>query len=361
MIRNAKKLLMVTVFVLILFSRGLSYGGGEMEIMDFCGKYGFALRVNIDKEEIILKRRALEVRFLLDSSVAVAGRDELWYLDSPVRVKNRVVYLPASFVRRLLNASPQTHKTREDEPGPEPVYHGSHNKITFVVLDAGHGGRDPGNTHFGIREKKVNLSVTRKVRAMLKRRIPGVRVYLTRDGDQYLSLEKRSSKAVRLSSVRRQGIFVSIHANSTLNRRTRGVETFFYSATAKSTRRNRLKCIQGLSRSITAHPVAQRIISKMYDLQISKESQVLASLVNQGVYSRVKGHTRNRGIKAHRPYFVITHNNLPSILVEVGFLSNRTEGRKLASSSYQGRVSAGIADGIVRFIGKYNRSNGFLD
>ncbi len=335
-----------------------------MEIKSFSRKYGFSLRVRLEKGELILKKGSFKVSLLPNATVALTNKEEVWFLETPVLLTNDGVILPSSLIGKLLKA---TKKSEGYQPKPVKKiietpsrFNSSKDKIKFIVLDAGHGGKDPGNVHHGIPEKKVNLIITQKVAAILKKKNPNIRIVFTRNDDRFISLEGRSNMAVNLTRLRHQGLFVSIHANAALNLKTRGIETFFYSSNGSHKSHERIRCFRTLTLPLSQNPKVHRIITKMYDLQISKESKYLAQYVNREVYTRVRNKTKNRGVKAHKPYFVITHNNLPSILVEVGFLSNSQEARMLMNGSHQYQVALGVATGIHRFITQFNDSKGFI-
>ncbi len=350
---------------IVTLSEGKSSKPSGMEVKSFSRKYGFSLRVRLEKEELILKKGAFKVSLLPNATVALTNRQEVWFLKTPVLLTNNGVILPSSLIERLLKA---TKKAEYSNPKPiEKIietsnrFNSSKDKIKFIVLDAGHGGKDPGNVHHGVSEKKVNLIITQKVAAILKKKDPNLRIVFTRNDDRFISLEGRSNMAVNLSRLNHQGLFVSIHANASLNSKSKGIETYFYSSNGSHKSHERIRCFRNLILPLSQNPKVHKIITKMYDLQISKESKYLAQYVNREVYSRVRNKTNNRGVKAHKPYFVITHNNLPSILVEVGFLSNSQEARMLMNSSHQYQVALGIATGIHRFITQFNNSKGFLE
>lgn len=350
----------LTLILSLLFGIYIAYSEKKsgIELRKFCKKYGYQLKINIDKEEFILKRNKFKVKFLAGSDIVLTSRRNVWFLDEPITMINGVVILPDSLKNRLIK---EGGEEAIENNIPAASFDGDRNSIQFIVLDAGHGGKDPGNVHHGINEKQINMEITNRVQAILKEKAPNLKIYLTRNDDEYISLETRSFKAVSLGKIDFNGIFVSIHANASLNTRSKGIETYFYSSQPLKNSSERVKCISALTRGLTSHGKAHKIITKLFDYQISKESQLLADSVNSSIYKRVNSYTENRGIKNHQPYFVITHNNLPSILVETGFLTNREEARRLKSANYQYKVAAGISEGIINFVNKFNESKGFIE
>ena len=328
----------------------------EIDIKTFCHQYDFHLKYQPNRDEITLTKGNNKYHFQVNSRVVFKNNKEIFILKKPIKRSQGIIYLSPSFISKILNQKPLIASKNLYNP---PIHQSNH-KIHFVILDAGHGGKDPGNTHHGLEEKNINLVITKKVLEYLKRELPNVKIYLTRSGDQYLSLEERSLKAVNLTSLNNNGIFISIHANASLNPSSRGLETFFYSSKATNEPTERINCFERLTSPLTSHPVAHKIISKMYDLQISRESKFLAQYIHKSVFKRIKAYTPDRGIKAHQPYFVITHNNLPSILIEVGFLTQRDEAQNLNHPKYHNKIAEGITEGISLYINKFNKTNGFM-
>ena len=173
-------------------------------------------------------------------------------------------------------------------------------RSTTVVLDPGHGGRDPGAVRGKTYEKTLNLDVAKRVETLLKKQ--GYRVRLTRRSDVFLSLGSR----VRLANRYRNAIVVSIHFNAERRTSAHGVETYYCSARGKR----------------------------------------LAGLI-QSQLVRLTG-ARNRGVRFAK-YAVLMGTNHTSVLVEGGFISNAAERRKLSSSDYRYRLALAISEGIRRY------------
>jgi len=181
-------------------------------------------------------------------------------------------------------------------------------KNNLIIIDAGHGGFDPGAIgHSGLHEKIPNLAIARKLAEILKSE--GQRTLLTRNSDRFLSLQKRVNTANESGAA----LFVSIHANSINNKTAGGVETY-YNGSHKSSRIFAEKIHDKLSRSLGIN---------------------------------------DRGIKNDN-FYVIKYTNMPSVLIETAFLSNPDEEKLLRSSDFQEKAAALIADGIIDYL----RENG---
>jgi N-acetylmuramoyl-L-alanine amidase len=216
-----------------------------------------------------------------------------------VREAGGTVYVPASLVdqiRPLLNtAAPQKPTVT---PSPRRATAG------VVIVDAGHGGHDPGTiSATGIQEKNINLRVAAKVARLLEQR--GIGVVMTRWQDQFIELEERSAIANR----RGADLFVSIHADSAPSRSAQGFTV--YVATAASA---------GAYRA--AHAINQAM--ERTDMN-------------------------NRGIR-EEDYRVLVNTECPAALIELGYLSNSEDAAHLADDSFRDRLAEAIADGIEAYL-----------
>jgi len=227
------------------------------------------------------------------------------------------------------------------------------NRLGRIVLDPGHGGKDPGAVGLsGLREKRVALDISLRTRRVLRRVLPGNRVYLTRTTDRYISLSKRTSFANEHDA----DIFVSIHANSARSRHIHGIETYLLSE-ASSGRALRLAARES-GTTLARMTDLQKILNDLGLRSKVTESQQLAQRVQQAMLSRLKpGYRgiRNLGVK-RGPFYVLLGARMPSILVEVAFISNRKEARRMRSPKYRQALAEGIAKGIMRFVGIGSRA-----
>jgi N-acetylmuramoyl-L-alanine amidase len=175
-----------------------------------------------------------------------------------------------------------------------------------VVIDAGHGGDDPGATSVnGFYEKTVNLSVARKVAARLRER--GLRVVMTRDSDRSVELEERA----QIANQNRADLFVSIHADSSLTRTNTGYSVYV-----------------ARQASYGSQKVARAIARQMQ--MVSPDGN---------------------GVK-QADYRVLVKTQMPAVLVEIGYISNRGEASMIATDSFQNRIADAICDGICETIGQ---------
>ncbi|OIQ16587.1 MAG: N-acetylmuramoyl-L-alanine amidase [Flavobacterium sp. MedPE-SWcel] len=226
-----------------------------------------------------------------------------------------------------------------------------------VVLDAGHGGKDPGTMYHGFREKKIALKVVLKVGKLLEKN-PDVEVVYTRKTDVFIELNERANIANNADA----NIFVSIHCNGAKAQAAYGTETY----------------VMGLSRNASNLEVAKKENSVMYleddyevkykgydpkkpesmiGIQIMQEEYLdhsieLASKIQKGFTRVVK--RKNRGVK-QAGFLVLRNIYMPRMLIELGFLSNKNEGTFLNSNAGQDKMAQSIANAILDYKKEFHR------
>jgi len=236
---------------------------------------------------------------------------------------------------------------------------GSHDRIGFIILDPGHGGKDPGAIgKGGVQEKTITLSVTRKLEALLKSNLKGVRVVLTRSNDSFLELGRRTDIANGHLKGGENGVFVSVHVNASVSPRISGFETYFLSqnpsneeARATSALENDVVVLEDRKHG-GAHDDVEHMEAMMITTQIQKESSLLAETVHAQMARVLTGH-KSRGVRK-ADFFVLRGSLMPAILVEIGFITHAKERATLQKAAYQDRVAEALYHGIAAFLKKYN-------
>ncbi|MGL4394446.1 MAG: N-acetylmuramoyl-L-alanine amidase family protein [Brevinema sp.] len=231
--------------------------------------------------------------------------------------------------------------------------------IDAIVLDAGHGGKDPGGVSNGIQEKHLVFNILKKVHTLF-RKAPSrkVNVYVTRKNDQFISLEDRVSKTARWST-RKNVLFVSIHGNIAFNSRVEGLEIYTLSDRASDPEALATERIENAGFSSQDIEQTDSLYSILADLirdSTRKQSEWLAKYVYEDMMKSSGAH--GRGLKRAN-FFVLKYNTVPSILIEVGYMSSPSESKKLKSDDYQNKLAIGIFKGVSRYIEEYNRTEGF--
>lgn len=228
--------------------------------------------------------------------------------------------------------------------------------VRVVIIDPGHGGVDPGTLGGGgrTREKDVTLAVGLALARALEGE-PGLEVHLTRDSDVLIPLWERGQIATRLKG-ERYGIFLSIHANAVPMRDVRGLETYFLSE-ARTEHEARVAALENsameLERGRSPGPGQGElgaIISELLNLDFQHWSSDLATRIQSEVSEVHPG--PNRGVK-QGPLAVLTNAMMPSVLIELGFLSNPDEERMLRDPAFHGKVAERLASAVKDFLQRY--------
>jgi len=224
-------------------------------------------------------------------------------------------------------------------------------RLDTVVLDAGHGGKDPGKVgKYGTKEKDVVLDITKKVGALLEK--SHIKVVYTREEDVFIPLIDRTKMANDANGK----LFVSIHANSNSNSKIQGFETYLLrpgksnDAIDVASRENSVIKLEEKTGQYEKLSGENLIMATMAQSMFMKESEDLASLIQVELDKRLD--TPNRGVK-QAGFYVLIGASMPNVLIEVGFLSNPIEEKRLKKTDYKQKIAESIYDGIKRF--KFSR------
>lgn len=250
--------------------------------------------------------------------------------------------------------------TNDTEPDifdlPEQVH--KFEPIDAIVLDAGHGGKDPGGVSNGIEEKRLVLTMVKKIHTLLRKNNRKLKIYVTRRNDSFVSLEDRVSKTARWSS-KRNILFISIHGNISLRPSITGFEIYTLSDRASDTEAlatERLENAGFSPEDIIQTDTTYSLLADLIRDGTRKESEWLAQYIYEDTLITAK--PLGRGLKRAN-FFVLKYNTVPSVLIEIGYMSNKVEAKKLKDKDYQNKLAIGIYKGIVRYIKEYNTSEGF--
>ena len=219
-------------------------------------------------------------------------------------------------------------------------------KQMIIVLDPGHGGKDPGALGGkGTKEKDIVLKISRHLRDLLAKQT-GAKVLMTREKDMFIELEDRATFANK----RKADLFVSIHINSNTKKSIRGLEMYHFGE-ASDPRALEVSARENGTPLQDNGPAWQFILAdKLHDKKI-EDSQEFAWTTKKALVNYLKPFykVKDHGVKT-APFFVLRMTTMPAILAEIAFISNPTEEKLLKSSKYQKRVAQGIFEGIKSYI-----------
>jgi N-acetylmuramoyl-L-alanine amidase len=218
--------------------------------------------------------------------------------------------------------------------------------IRRVILDAGHGGVDPGALSTLLPEKQITLDIGHRLRGLLED--VGYEVLLTRVDDRTVALKDRA----QFANGSRGDIFISIHVNSLMKHTdSRGIETYYLGATDDPS----LKQLASEENQVSGYSLGdlRRILDGVYAGVRSDESSRLARSVQDRLYKNLKvsdPHLENWGVK-RAPFVVLVGTEMPAILAEVGCISNEQEAAMLARPEYRQKIAEALRDGILAYTG----------
>lgn len=212
-----------------------------------------------------------------------------------------------------------------------------------IVIDPGHGGKDPGALGKGTpHEKEIVLNISKKLREILIAR--GYTVMMTRDINRFIPLKERT----KFARYHRADLFLSIHANGSENPEANGIETYYLDVNSTDKASETIAARENENSGYSIQEL-ESLLQSLIQESKSEDSRRLAKHVQQRLV-QVTG-AADRGVK-HARFVVLIGANVPSILIETGFVSNPTEGKKLTTSSYQHKIATAIADGVDNFLKK---------
>ncbi len=221
-------------------------------------------------------------------------------------------------------------------------------KDRIVVLDAGHGGIDPGASGYGgVREKEVNLAVARAAKRMLED-LPGYRVVLTRETDIFLRLRER----VRLGRAAGADLFISIHADSHPDHAVNGASLYTLSERASDAEAARLARSENLADLVGGGDVVgggTEVFDILIDLAQRDAKNRSSAAADDLLFALAGTQPLLQSPKRSAGFAVLKAPDVPSVLIELGFLSNREDALRLADRDGRERIARAIVDGVIRY------------
>ena len=215
-----------------------------------------------------------------------------------------------------------------------------------IVIDAGHGGKDPGAVGYrGTKEKDIALDVAKRLEKKLSKNM-NVKIVMTRDEDIFLRLSERT----KIANENNGSLFISIHTNAAEDRRASGFETFLIgqnknkAAVRVAARENAVLELEGSTgKQLTDEDLIKATIAQS---AFASKSEQFASLVQKEIKKRVQ--SKDRGVK-QAGFYVLMGASMPNVLVELGFISNPTEEKKLRSPQYRDQLATAIYRAVEQY------------
>ena len=334
-----------------IYNQAVVFGGARyVPLLRFCDYYNLDWDWDLAGRRIEIKRGDKTLVLRPDSDLALVG-DKTIRLERPVEYKEGAAYIPAE---SAILISRDIFGLEE-----KAVPAGKIHRMKTVVIDPGHGGRDPGATsRYGTREKHIVLDVSKRLKRHLERQ--GLNVILTRTKDVFVSLRKRA----QFANAKNADLFISVHANAVRRHQSRvkGFEVFYLSE-ATDDRARALAAVENASLKFEEGEISSRknksTATTVWDMQLKENRRVSKELAYYicNITSDRLG-MRNRGVKGAR-FAVLKGTRMPAVLVEVGFLTNRREESNLKKRSFREKIAENISRAIVAYKKEYEKTDGF--
>lgn len=296
----------------------IKVGGRDYVSVDSLKNFYNFTKLTRKGDNVTLENKKVEMKLKVGGNECLMNNVKFVFSNSVVSSGNGV-YVSRMDLSKLI------------DPVLRPNFINNAGDFRTVILDAGHGGKDPGTTNPIGTEANYNVKLAERLKKLLEAK--GFKVKMIRESDRYYSLQERVNIA---NTVEENAVFISLHHNSSGSsgsRSARGIETFTLSPPGVSHYGSALKASDAVKRSGNEHDSA---------------NIALATALHGSVLRRLGNNTLDRGIKRAR-FSVLSGVKHPAVLFEGGFMSHPYEARLIANESYQGAVAAGIVDAIVRY------------
>ena len=245
--------------------------------------------------------------------------------------------------------------------------------ITAIIIDAGHGGKDPGSIGINkIKEKDIVLSFSLELKEELKKILPNVDIVLTRDKDTYPTLQERykiANTAAKIETDKPENaLFISVHANASLSPSAKGFEAYFITAQESSEYARAVSMLENsalvkfdkIDASKYEENSSQLTHNYMLVEQYQKESRLLAQSIVDEVY-KVSGISKRNKPVQNALFYVLKGSIMPSTLIEIGFITNEEDAKFMNTKETRIKMVKATALGINKFIKEFEDTKGFSE
>lgn len=338
-----KKYFLVLAVLFFLFTNAAASTASK-NLLDEAKKNGISFYWDSLSNTGILEKNGQHITFRPDQNFVLLNSLKVSYVDPPV-ITNGVLEVTDSFLNEIDGFFDQ--KVSDENL-----------KIGAIIIDPGHGGKDPGASmvhkingkNVTVREKDVNLAVGNMLCSMLSKAYPDKRIIMTRTTDVFLTLQERTeiANSVKLKD-NEAVIYISIHVNASLDKKAKGYEVWYLTPGYRRT---------VVDKNVNDNPQVRNLLNSMMEEEYTTESILIAKFIMDGMAAQVGTKTQSRGIKAEE-WFVVKNSKMPSVLIELGFLTNYEEACCLNDKAYLQKSALGIYNGISAFVTHFELSRGF--
>ncbi len=338
---KAKKISLLFILTLIC---NLLFAINDIALLEKSKTNGMSLYWDSLSECGILEKNGHQLSFRNGENLVLLDSVKMAITDAP-ELKNNQLYVSNKF----LSDAEEFFNQKSEVPF----------KVGAILIDAGHGGKDPGalktykinGKDVTIREKDINLKVAKMLYERLHAAYPQKQIILTRSTDVFLTLGERTDIANNVKVGENEAVlFISIHVNSSLNKSSSGYEVWYLSPGYRRTVLDK-SAVDNDKNLFT-------IMNSMLEEEYTTESIMIAKFIMDGLQAQIGKESTARGIRAEE-WFVVKNSNMPAVLIELGFVSNQKEALLLNDEKYLKKATLGIYNGITAFVTHFERSQGF--
>ncbi len=332
-----------TALVLTFWGLAGAFGQSLIELAQSTASHVW---VDPDRQVILLANSRASVSFDPSARLAVSG-DKIFELAS-VTQNSQGVFLQERDFQQL---KAWLEEEKPASSGFKVPLETSHPDLKVIVLDPGHGGKDPGcmATHtidgkrVTLEEKNLTLAVVLDLAKLLRQRYPDKKIVLTRTGDTYPTLAERVKIANSQKLGKNEGIlYLSVHFNASINQNARGQEYWYVPPDYQ-------RDVLSVRAADKMPEAAVPVMNAWLDSEYKQESYDLAHDLSVSVSQVLGKKEPERGVKEN-PWYVVRHTRMPAVLAEMGFLTNPEEAALLENPAYLKKLAYGLYNGIQVFI-----------
>ena len=333
-----------------------------ISVNDFGKILGSGSFVNNKTEKIVIYVDSFKIK--LSNNIAFIVVDETIYqMGNKIIKRDNEYYVPIDDFFNILSVhgsdshsidyttmsitlGPKTKKISKPIVVADLIKEKNKWKLDTIIIDPGHGGKDPGAIGYrGTKEKDITLDVAKRLVKKIERNM-NINTILTRDEDVFIRLEDRT----KLANSENGKLFISIHANSAEDRRANGFETYMIgtnknaAAVRTAARENAVLDLEGgNTKKLTDEALIKATIAQS---GFANGSEQFAALVQEEMNKRLQ--SKDRGVK-QAGFYVLAYASMPNVLIELGYISNPSEEKKLKSSQYKDALATSIYRAIEQY------------
>ncbi len=311
-------------------------------LAELCSKKGVIWEYDTYSRTITLRKNQQRSSVRVGDSLAILNGASK-KLSHPVDVYRGTIVVPQAFKDKIIDMMAYESVVSQERPF-------ARSRIRKIVVDAGHGGKDPGTVgRTGLKEKDVNLDISRRLAKLL--RDEGAEVVLTRSSDVFIPLGKRTE----IANNARADLFVSVHSNANRVRSLKGFEAYYISTAAGDLKRalsssDQMPEVDRVCFSETVPSSVKTILWDMLYTSNRAESIDVAKHICRTVGRNLN--SKVLGVKSAN-FQVLRGTEMPAVLVEIGFLSNPSEEQLLKSTHYRQQVAEALVEGVREYAASY--------